>query len=86
MSDIVERLRNHIDDSLYVELMCEKAADEIERLREALKPFARMADACGDVIDARVPIMQRGMAMTGAHRFLTANDFYAARAALGAKE
>jgi hypothetical protein len=42
MNDIVERLR---DDRYFgFDMRCEAAA-EIERLRAALKPFARKADA-----------------------------------------
>ena len=43
MSDIVERLRD-THPNFDEKPMCEEAAAEIERLRAALRPFARAAD------------------------------------------
>ena len=41
--DIVERLRDAGDHAFFDPHLHHKAADEIERLREALKPFAEEA-------------------------------------------
>jgi hypothetical protein len=40
--DIVERLRRHIADTHSDHLLCYEAADEIERLRAALREIAQM--------------------------------------------
>lgn len=39
MADIVERLRNPLTGQAFLRPICHEAADEIERLRAALRPF-----------------------------------------------
>ena len=41
MSDIVERLRNELGWGIGPALLCQTAADEIERLREALESIIK---------------------------------------------
>ena len=44
MTDIVERLRNPDVDTMQEAQLLDEAADEIERLRAALGPFADLAE------------------------------------------
>jgi len=49
MTDLVERLRYEvIGEPTGITRMCREAADEIEQLREALKPFVEEKDWLGD--------------------------------------
>lgn len=81
MTDIVERLR---DKWMHSEEDCYKAADEIERLRAALEPFARFAEiydrGYADPDDDRV--LFYGDRAKGDPRALLYRDFHRARTAL----
>ena len=74
MSDIVERLRADLASGLSASLGdTMEAADEIEKLRAALRPFAGMADYCEGDSDSESACVFVG-------------DLRQARAALGEKE
>lgn len=52
MTDITKRLRNYLlGDQLYHPLICDEAADEIERLREVIKDIAQTGSGqdCNDI-------------------------------------
>ncbi|WP_439392602.1 hypothetical protein ACRQ5Q_24590 [Bradyrhizobium sp. PMVTL-01] len=79
MQDIVERLRYWLSDNP----ACVEAADEIERLRDALRPFADYYDLLerNGYLDGYALVSMQGDAVLG-HAGVQARDLKAAKEAL----
>jgi hypothetical protein len=91
MDDLVKRLRSGTNNAdlttlggVVHDMRCLEAADEIERLRAALEPFAKMAETHGDQIPDGMFIDDYEQPKGGAWQSsagLTVGDLRAAREA-----